>query len=452
MNPLQHLKNLLAIRQNDNLLRVLPSFNAFTADSVDFFSNDYLGFCKKNQCSDAIMQHFQFLQKKYAQNYPQNHTPTGATGSRLISGNVQEAINAENYIAQFHGAESSLIFSTGYSANVGLLGCLATENDVFLSDQLIHASMIDGIRLSNAKKLRFRHNDMTHLAQHLQNIQKNKAEIAETNPEKMGFTYILVESLYSMDGDVAPLTEIYALAEQYDAYIIVDEAHALAVYGENGKGFAHIYAQNPRTFARIYTFGKAFGTHGAVIVGSETLKSYLVNFARSFIYSTALSPAHYLHIWAVYSALEMDFYQIFLKEIQKLQKNITFFKQKAKQFLENAFFLEKKENLQKPLENTGNSQEKDFIFPQNLHILPSDTAIQTLVIGGNTQTKAVENLLRKKGFLVKAILSPTVPINTERLRLCLHSYNTFEEITALFEELENIFHKNGIKISPQKKP
>ncbi len=423
-SPINSLKNLLAQRQSEDLLRKLPEFHAFTPESIDFFSNDYLGFAQMSVCSEIIAQKYTALHAQSIENYAQKHLPTGATGSRLISGNVPEAMQAEKYISAFHNAESSLIFSTGYTANVGLLSCLATENDVYLSDQLIHASMIDGVKLSKAQKLRFRHNDMAHLMQHLKNIQKNRLENAET-PQKTGFTYILVESLYSMDGDIAPLKEIYALAEHYEAYIIVDEAHALAVYGEKGKGFAHEYAQNPYTFARIYTFGKAMGTHGAVIVGSETLKSYLVNFARSFIYSTALPPAQYLHIEALYRCLEEDF---FGNERQKLRENITFFKEKANDFLD--FF--KNKNINK---------EPNKEINQIPIVLPSDTAIQTLIIGGNTQTRAIETYLRGQNFLVKAIVSPTVPAGTERLRLCLHSFNTFGEISLLFEVLKVYFSR-----------
>ncbi len=413
--PLNHLKKLLDKRKEDGLLRALPNFHAFTPQSIDFFSNDYLGVAQNNQILALIQEK---LEKNYFENNLKSNKNVlhygGATGSRLISGNIPEAIQAEKYIATFHNAENSLIFSTGYSANVGLLACLATENDYYVSDQLIHASMIDGVRLSNAQKLRFRHNDMAHLETHLQNIQKNKTKNLEKNPEKIGFTYILIESIYSMDGDVAPLSEIYALAEKYDAYLIIDEAHALAVYGEKGEGFAHKYAQNSHTFARIYTFGKGFGSHGAVIVGSDILISYLINFARSFIYSTALLPSHYAYIEATYAVLNEDFLGILEKERQKLNENIAFFQEKAHYFLEK---------------NQKNNLEKNY------QILPSNTAIQTLIIGGNMETKAVETHLRNKNFLVKAILSPTVPQGTERLRLCLHSFNTFEQIESFFEEL-----------------
>jgi 8-amino-7-oxononanoate synthase len=417
LNPLNHLKNLLDKRQEDNLMRILPIFNAFTPQSIDFFSNDYLGVAQNPQILALIQEK---LEKNYTKNIENTKNTekstkllhfAGATGSRLISGNIPQATQAEKYIAEFHNAENSLIFSTGYSANIGLLACLATENDYYLSDQLIHASMIDGVRLSNAQKLRFRHNDMAHLEVHLQNIQKNKAKNLEKNPEKNGFTYILIESIYSMDGDVAPLAEIYTLAQKYEAYVVIDEAHALAVYGEKGEGFAHEYAQNPHTLARIYTFGKGFGSHGAVIVGSNILISYLVNFARSFIYSTALAPLHYAYIEATYGILKDDFLGIFKEERQKLHKNIAFFQKKVREFLG-------KINLK-----------------NNYQILPSDTAIQTLIIGGNTETKALENHLRAKKFLVKAILSPTIPQGTERLRLCLHSFNTFDEIERLFLEL-----------------
>jgi 8-amino-7-oxononanoate synthase len=341
---------------------------------IDFASNDYLGFAKYLATLPAPAE-----------------VHTGATGSRLISGNSIEAETLENQIATFHQAEAGLLFNSGYDANVGLFSCIAGEEDVYLSDELIHASMIDGIRLSKARKMRFKHNDIQDLEEKLQTLRGQARCI-----------FIAIESVYSMDGDLAPLVEIVQLAEQYEAYLLIDEAHATGIIGRVGEGLVqHLNLQHhPCILARVHTFGKALGAHGAIILGSEVLRKYLINFARSFIYTTAL-PTHSLYnIQKAYR--QIDSVQA-RQARQCLQENIRHFQQQARHLAYS--------------------------------ILTSPTAIQGIVIGENQQAKAIQKRLERAGIYAKAILSPTVPEGTERLRICLHSFNTVQEIDFLLEKI-----------------
>ena len=191
-------------------------------------------------------------------------------------------------LADFHKAESGLIFNSGYDANLGLFSCIAKKEDTLICDELIHASIIDGCRLSYANRFRFAHNDVEDLEDKL---RRSKGNI-----------FVAVESVYSMDGDMAPLKEIAAVCKKYNASLIVDEAHATGLFGDQGRGLVSQHGLEQEVFARVHTFGKALGCHGAVILGSETLRNYLVNFARSFIFTTAL-PVHSLI--AVKCAYEM---------------------------------------------------------------------------------------------------------------------------------------------------
>jgi 8-amino-7-oxononanoate synthase len=231
----------------------------------------------------------------------------GSTGSRLISGNSKQAEATEAFLADFHQAEAALIFNSGYDANVGLFSALGNRHALILYDELVHASIHDGLRLSLAKKIKFRHNDVAHLQQLLTRHQ------AET-------VYIAVESVYSMDGDQAPLKALAELAELCGAGLVVDEAHATGVYGEKGEGLVVADGLAHRVYARVHTFGKAIGLQGAVVVGTNVLKNYLINFSRSFIYSTALPPALYSHIQERYLAMNRP-------ELRKrLDNNIVLFR------------------------------------------------------------------------------------------------------------------------------
>jgi 8-amino-7-oxononanoate synthase len=378
-----NLATKLEIRKQNNALRKLSLPNNF----IDFSSNDYIGFSK----SEAIFNDtHQFLLDR-------NIKSNGATGSRLISGNHCLYTETENYIAQFHQSESALLFNSGYDANVGFFSAIPQKGDLILYDELCHASIRDGIQLSNAKSYKFQHNDFEDLEKKIVNFNGNSND--NLNEKAI---YIVTETVFSMDGDCPNMEELIAVCEKYNCYLVVDEAHALGVFGEKGEGLMQYLHLQDKIFARIMTFGKALGCHGAVVLGSNELQSYLVNFARSFIYTTGLSPHSVATILVGYRHLEKD-----KIALESLKGNIIFFNQVKKML-----------NL----------------FPL---FIRSKSAIQSVIIPGNEKVKSIANDLQKEGFDVKAILSPTVPEGQERLRFCLHSYNSKEEITQLLTLLSN---------------
>ena len=309
----------------------------------------------------------------------------GSTGSRLISGQSIQVEQFEKKCADFHQAEASLLFSSGYDANVGLISSIAQKNQVVFCDQLLHASLIDGLRLSKAERKIFAHNDLADL----ENLLR---EYPFETPK-----WIVVESVYSMDGDMAPLRELVHLKNKYNAEIILDEAHAGGIYGPNGNGLAVEMGIEKEIFARVITFGKAWGNAGAVVLGSQTLIDFLINFARPFIYSTAPSPHH---ISSLSTTLEWLKTQFDLRK--KLKENIEFFVQHSK----------------------------------SNHWGPSKTAIQTFFISGNQIVKKKASELQKAGFAVKAIVYPTVPKGEERIRITLNSLTKKEAILALIKTME----------------
>ncbi len=371
MNFPKKLEQKLIQRTTSNTLRSLKS----DTNRIDFYSNDYLGLAQSESVFD---QTHQLLLDK-------NIKINGATGSRLISGNHQLYQETENYIAQFHNSPKALLFNSGYDANVGFFSCVPQRGDVILYDEYIHASIRDGIQLSNAKSYKFKHNDLDHLDEMLEKLQ------SET-------IYIVTESVFSMDGDTPNLNGLVIVAKKHNAYLVVDEAHVLGVFGEKGEGLVQQLQLENEVFARIITYGKALGCHGATILGSEKLYSYLINFSRSFIYTTGLSPHALATIQVAYLHLKSEI-------IQQLEENINFFKSEVIRLqLDNSF-------------------------------IESNSAIHCSVISGIEKTKAIALQLQENGFNIKPILSPTVPEGQERLRFCLHSFNSKKDITTILEQL-----------------
>ena len=372
-------------REQNNSLRKL----ALPKQLIDFASNDYLGFSKSETIFNET--HSYLVGNKTIKN--------GATGSRLLSGNHAVYREAENYIAKFHQVESALIFNSGYDANVGFFGSVPQRNDVILFDELAHASIREGIQLSNAKSYKFQHNDFEDLERIIQKL-KPKTQDQTT-------IYIVTESVFSMDGDSPNLEELVTICEKYNCYLVVDEAHALGVFGDpevsGGEGLVQMLGLQDEVFARIVTFGKGLGCHGAAILGSQKLVDYLVNFAKSFIYTTGLSPHSVATILVAYQHLETE-----KIALQNLRENIIHFNQEKKLLGLNPLFVRSK------------------------------SAIQSAIIPGNQKVKNSASQLQEKGFDVKAILSPTVPEGQERLRFCLHSYNSKEEISEALKLLSVI--------------
>lgn len=351
---------------------------------IDFCSNDYLGFAKNELIFDT--SHQLLLDNNFKIN--------GATGSRLISGNHKLFQIAESLIAQFHKVESALIFNSGYDANLGFFSCVPQRGDVIIYDEYCHASIRDGIKLGNAKSYKYTHNDIESLESKLSHIS------TDFNSPTI---YVVTESVFSMDGDSPNLEVIAEVCKKYNAFLIIDEAHSIGVSGDYGEGLAQYLNLNELVFARIITFGKALGCHGAAILGPQILKQYLINFTRSFIYTTGLSPHSIATIIAAYNQLNTNNSSFF-----QLKQNIHFFNQHKLLY-----------GL-KPL----------FIY--------SKSAIHCAIIPGNENAINIANKLKNKGLDVKAILSPTVPLGQERLRICLHSYNTFEEIQMLIIEISKL--------------
>jgi 8-amino-7-oxononanoate synthase len=343
-------------------------------NKVDFCSNDYLGIVRNNLINN--------LTEKWKPKTGNLHH--GSTGSRLLAGNYELIEETEKLIAKFHDAEKGLIFNSGYDANIGLLSCVPQRGDTIIYDYLSHASIRDGIRLSFAESFSFTHNRLDEL--------EKKLVVAKGN------IFVVTESVFSMDGDFAPLAEIADLCEKYNANLIVDEAHATGIVGEKGEGLVQHLNLQKKCFARIHTFGKAVGCHGAIVLGSELLRDFLINFSRTFIYTTALPDASV--------AVIKDAYGIFPE--LNLERNHL-------------------KNLIAQFQNAVIAFEK----------LKSFTPIQVVIIPGNDTVKKVAQHLQENNFDVRPIVYPTVPKCSERLRIVLHSFNTVEDIDELIRRLND---------------
>jgi 8-amino-7-oxononanoate synthase len=361
------LKHALEKRKAEDAFRRL----SLVSDKVDFCSNDYLGLAGNADFQQRINSRIR-----------EGAFPYGSGGSRLLAGNFDLMEEAEEIIARFHQSPAALIFNSGYDANTGLFAAVPQKTDTIIYDQLIHASIRDGIRLSFAGSFSFLHNDINDLEKKLK--------------QAVGNIFVAVESVYSMDGDYAPLTDIVSLCNQYHANLVVDEAHATGVIGKVGEGLVQHLRLQDSCFARIHTFGKALGTHGAVVLGSSMLRDYLVNFSRPFIYTTALSPASVAAITLSYQT-----FPGMHAEREQLQHLIEQFQQAG----------------------------------ISIQILKSRTPIQVAIIPGNENARRAAAHLQQNGLDVRAILYPSVPKGKERLRIVLHSFNTPEEMNRLIELL-----------------
>lgn len=367
----QKLESQLHERRLNHSLRQLTR----PSGRIDFSSNDYLGLARSQE-----------LYKRIQQKSSQQPHRNGATGSRLLAGNSEYTEVVEKKLASIFQAPAALLFNSGYTANLAVLSAIPQRHDTILYDELAHACIKDGARLSLAARHPFRHNDTADL----------EAKLQKTS----GTAFIAIESVYSMDGDVAPLPKIVELARTYQAVIILDEAHSTGLYGMHGSGYATALQLHPDISIRIHTFGKAMGVHGACVVGSSTLVTYLINYARPFIYTTALPPHD---VCAIETAFE------FLQEHPELAQQL-------------------KANIE--------------LYKIGMQTLPaeqqtaSESAIQTVIIPGNEAVRTRAHQLQAQGFDIRPILSPTVKEGTERLRICLHAFNTPQEIESLVKSLE----------------
>ena len=376
----EKLKQKLIQRKHENAMRT-PSF---PSGSVDFSSNDYLGLAQD-------LERYQYAHQLVLEYGPPYN---GSTGSRLLTGHQALANEVEADVCEYHGTEAALLYSSGYIANLGLLSAVAQKEDIILYDRLSHASIREGIRLSLATGIKYGHLDLDDLERKIKKYQQ----------AGRGDIFIVTESVFSMDGDMPDLMAMIALAEKHNAYLIVDEAHALGVVGDMGQGLVSALGLQNRVFATVLTFGKAAGAHGAAILGSNELRTSLLNFSRSQIYTTALSPHSLATLKTNYAYFGSENHRIQLVE---LKARIAFFRKV-----------------------TEAAQLSDSFVPNGSHI-------QACIVPGNEVVKKVARSLGQNGFDVRPILSPTVPEGLERLRICLHTYNQKEEIETLISTLKD---------------
>ena len=367
----QYLQN----RQTQQLLRTLPSEKI----GIDLSSNDYVGLAQNPWLKAALAQ------------FP--GTQIGSTGSRLLSGNHPLATTLEKRLQAYFHAPAALLFTGGYAANIGLLSALPQRKDRIFYDEESHACSKEGARLSPAKYHKFKHNDPEDLRRKL---EKYPAQTA----------YVVAEGIHSMRGDKAPLKALLAVCAAHNACLILDEAHSTGICG-GGKGLAYEVLQDQllhqENLIRVHTFGKAWGLQGACVVGHPTVIAYLINAARSFIYTTA--PTAVL-LWLLHKALDFFEHAPFRFALTALQAHIRFVE----------------DHLQsKPL-------------PYARHT-PTHTPIQPLLIGSAAHCTALSHYLAENHYPIPPIRYPTVPQGEAQLRICLHSFNTKAEITQLLNLL-----------------
>ena len=367
------LSEKMDARVKEGTLRTLRVNEGLT----DFFSNDYLGFASNTEIDRNA--------RKFSKREPHVN---GSTGSRLISGNTRAHEDLETDLALHFKAETALLFNSGYDANVGLLSAVLQRTDSVFFDRLAHASIRDGISLSSARSYGFEHND-------LEDLERKFAKGRSSS----GQNYVVVEAVYSMDGDEAPLRELAAFCRANGLYLIVDEAHSTGVFGPDGAGITASQGLESDIFARVHTFGKAMGCHGAAVVGSLSLKNYLVNFARSFIYTTALPAAEALRIKAALHELRTT------DQRDKLRSVID-------EFLRLAV-------------ETGVDR----------CLVPSRSPIQSFLLKDKGMAEEIMARMASEKIGSKAIFAPTVPRGQERIRICLHSFNTPDEIRRILQLL-----------------
>lgn len=338
---------------------------------INLYSNDYLGLAQDPRLKQAVLQAVEKTESM------------GATGSRLLSGNSPAWEEVERQFASFAGTEAALYFGSGYAANIGLISSLAARGDFIFSDALNHASLIDGIRLSGATKIIYPHGDMNFLEQALRE-----------RSSQPGAKLIVTESVFSMEGDVAPIDKIVSLADEYGASVIVDEAHATGVYGPEGRGFAAAAGTEGRILASVHTCGKALASAGAFVCCAQKTRDFLINRARTFIFSTAMPPYMAKQIGAALALARAsgDRREHLVKISELLRRNLS------------AAGID-----------LGGSRT---------HIIP-------VRAGGNEAALRVAEELQRCGFAVRAIRPPTVPPESSRVRLSLTALLSVEDVQGL---------------------
>ncbi len=378
---LRELERELEKIRSQNLYRSLTP-----PKGLDFCSNDYLGFSRDPKFRTAI------LEKLEQATGPDS---VSSPASRLLRGNTSRHQALEQRLSGFKGTEAALIFPTGYQTNIGVFTALVGSQDRVLSDAQNHASIIDGLRLSGCQKIVFPHLDL------------EAVEEALIRPHPEGKTFLVTESLFSMDGDVAPLETYAELAKKYEAYLIVDDAHAVGVFGEErGSGLTERFGVEKRALAIVSTFGKAFGLFGAFVAGPQVVIEYLINRCRSFIFTTAVPP---LLLYGVEAGLDL------LDAEPERRKRVCLLADRLRQRFKKA----------------------------GLDTLQSAGPIVPVVLGKSERALAVAQCLQEKGLDVRAIRPPTVEPETARLRISVHADHTEQQIDQLAEAVEKAVNKIG---------
>lgn len=363
-----HRKDLESLAADDRRRALAPR------TGIDFASNDYLALAGSYALNEALASGIA------------RGLPAGSGGSRLLRGNHEQHEALEAHAARHYGSEAALFFPTGFAANAALFATLPQRGDLIIHDELIHASAHDGMRLGRAGCVDARHNDAQAFDDIISRWRRGGG---------MGTPWIAVESLYSMDGDRAPLADLAAVADRHEGVLIVDEAHATGVYGPAGQGLAHALAPRENLIA-LHTCGKALGCEGALLCGPAIVRDFLVNRGRPFIFSTAPSP---LMAWLVHQALE-----IIASEPERAARLHALVR-----------------------------HAETRLAP--LGIAPSGSQIIPVVIGDNARTMRIAGALRAAGFDVRGIRPPTVPHGTARLRLAITLNVDRHEIDAMASTL-----------------
>ncbi|MHB9037696.1 MAG: 8-amino-7-oxononanoate synthase [Armatimonadota bacterium] len=381
---MEYLEGFLAKRKSEGTLRKLPALDSRCPGAVvhhgtkyvDFSSNDYLGLSNHPKIVEAARQALETY-------------GVGTGASRLMSGDLQLHHALEEETASFKGKESALVFNSGYQANTGIIPAFVGRNDAVFADRLCHASQLDGVAISKARLIRFQHNDMEHLA-----------GLLERERSKFERALILTESVFGMDGDLAPLSAMVELKDHYNCILMVDEAHATGVFGHQGRGLVDAQGLSDHVELIMGTFSKALGGFGAYLAASRTVCDYLVNSARSFIYSTSLPAA----------IIAADLAAI---EVCKAEPD------------RGRVLLERAEKFRKTIAGIGWS-------------VAGASQIVPVMVGGSIEAVQFADELLRRNLRALPIRPPTVPDGTARLRLSLCYEHTDDDLAAAEEAFREL--------------
>lgn len=371
----------LASRHLQRKMRIVkgpssPAVLTGDGEKLNFCSNDYLGLANNIQIRQAMAE-------------AAHRWGASPASSRLVSGNTSAHEELQRELADFLGTEAAIVFPSGYQANVGAVTALSRPGDVIFSDALVHASIVDGCRLSRAQVRIYRHGDMEHLGQLLESHSEAPLKL------------IVTEGVFSMDGDESPLAAICSLAATHGALVYVDEAHSLGIMGPKGRGLTAKLGLDEQVAVRVGTFGKAFGTAGAFVATSRVAVDLICSSARSLLYTTA-APAPLIEATRVGLLLVRDA----AEKREMLEKNVTFWRARARE--------------------------------RGINISDSKTPIQPVVVGSNSDVMAVSEALWQRGLFVQGIRPPTVPEGTSRLRITLTAEHTTDQIDFLIQGLAGV--------------